>query len=213
MVGIIVVFRHCRISFCNMATVHSIAGRALKSFVPRNLLSESSGGSSCLYVSARMGLRGRRKEHDNEQGNTEDCYGARGVRRTLWHGDGRSEGEPSAEGQGSDGDEGTGTEAASGKGSRACCAHRKGSCSGQAYAAGCEGIGKGTHSGAFRADASRVQARGLASRASAPRLMRSIMSRSITTIIATTTTITAPRSTRRTGARSASRSSAGSSAD
>ena len=167
MVGIIVVFRHCRISFCNMATAHSIAGRALKSFVPRNLLSESSGGSSCLCVSARMGLRGRRKEHDNEQGNTEDGYGARGMRRSLRHGDGRSEGKPSAEGQGSDGDEGSGTEAASGKGSRACCAHRKGSCSGQAYAAGDEGSGKGTNGCASRADAPCTQARGRASRTSA----------------------------------------------
>ena len=189
MVGIIVVFRHCRISFCNMATAHSIAGRALKSFVPRNLLSESSGGSSCLCVSARMGLRGRRKEHDNEQGNTEDGDGARGVRRSHnrrasglathgdaskpsyaraeWHGDGRSEGESSAEGQGADGDEGTGAETASGKGSRACCAHRKGSCSGQAYAAGGESTWKGTYGCATRADASCAQARGCASRASA----------------------------------------------
>ena len=105
-----------------------------------------------------MGLRGRRKEHDNEQGNTEDGYGTRDVRRTLWHGDGRSEGEPSAEGQGSDGDEGTGAEAASGKGSRACCAHRKGSCSGQAYAAGDESTRKVTRGGSSRANAYRAQA-------------------------------------------------------
>ena len=44
----------------------------------------------------------------------------------------------------------------------------KGSCSGQAYAAGGEGSWKGTHGSASRSDASRAQTRGSASRASAP---------------------------------------------
>ena len=59
-------------------------------------------------------------------------------------------------------------EAASGQGSRACCAHGKGTCSGQAYAAGDESTRKVTHGGAFRADAPCTKARGRASRASAP---------------------------------------------
>ena len=99
-----------------------------KGSLASRILSETTGEMSCLCVSARMGLRGRRKEHDNEQGNTEDDYGSRGLRRSLWHGDGCSEGEPSAEGQGSRCDESVRSERTRGQGSRPGAAYGEASC-------------------------------------------------------------------------------------
>mgnify|MGYP006916117989 CR=1 FL=1 len=92
--------------------------RISKVSVISGILSETSGEMSYLCVSARMGLRERRKEHDNEQGNTEDDDGSRDLRRTLRNGYGGSQRQSSAQGQSTHGDESACTERTHGQGSR-----------------------------------------------------------------------------------------------
>ena len=66
-------------SFLLFKSLHIIPKRefAAAKDPSRKLLSETSGGSSCLFVSARMGSRGRRKEPYHEQDQTH-----RGFRRS-----------------------------------------------------------------------------------------------------------------------------------
>ena len=65
-----------------------------------------------------MGLRERRKEHDDEQGNTEVDDGSRNMRRTLRNGSRRAQRQSSTRRQSTRGDEGANSERAHGQGSR-----------------------------------------------------------------------------------------------
>jgi len=84
-----------------------------------------------------MGLRTGRKEHDNEQGNTEVDDGSRGLRRSLRNGYGGSQRQSSAQGQGSRCDESARAEVSCGESPDSGQTHRSGTG---------ESAGENTHS-------------------------------------------------------------------
>lgn len=86
--------------------------------VVSRILSETTGEMSCLCVSARMGLRVGRKEHDNEQGNTEVDDGSRNLRHTLRNRSRRTQRQSSAQGQSAHGDESACAKGTHGQGPR-----------------------------------------------------------------------------------------------